>query len=105
VIDDPSLTRPIEVTALLDAVSAEIAVGRALIAKENPAIVAYGDSRYLAGQIEGRRDALRAVLAMRDLAPSAEHLGRIDACSDPDLLDRWLRAALAATHAAEIFDS
>jgi hypothetical protein len=101
VIEDACLARPIEVTALLDAVAAEIAVGRALIAKENPAIVAYGDSRYLAG----KRDALRTVLAMRDLAPSAEHLGRIDACSDPDLLDRWLRAALAATRAADVFDS
>ena len=100
VIDDPSLARPIEVTALLDAVSAEIAVGRALIAKENPAIVAYGDARYAAG----KRDALRTILALRDLAPSAEHLGRIDACSDPDQLDRWLRAALAVTRAADIFD-
>jgi hypothetical protein len=109
VIDDPSLARPLEVTALLDAVSAEIAVGRALIAKENPAIVAYGDSRYHTGKtegvIEGKRDALRTVLAMRDLALSAEHLGRIDACSDPDLLDRWLRVALAATRAADIFDA
>jgi Putative restriction endonuclease len=113
VIDDPCLARPIEVAALLDVVSAEIAVGRALIAKENPAIVAYGDSRYLAGQLEGKRagqlegkrDALRAVMALRDLAPSAEHLARIDACSDPDLLDRWLRAALAATRTADIFDS
>lgn len=107
VIEDRCLARPVEVAALLDAVSAELAVGRALIAKENPAIVAYGDSRYQAGKTEGlleaRRDALRAVMAQRDLAPSAEHLARIDACCDLDLLDRWLRAALAAARTSDIF--
>jgi hypothetical protein len=114
-IDDPCLARPLEVAALLDAVSAEIAVGRALIAKENPAIVAYGDSRYQDGKTDGyqagktdglleaRRDALRAILAQRDLAPSAEHLARIDACRELDQLDRWLLAALVATRASDMF--
>lgn len=105
VIDDPCLARPIEVAALLDAVEAEIAVGRALIAKENPAIVAYGDTRFQAGLLASRRDALCMVMAQRDLAPSAEYLARIDACSDLDLLDRWLRAALVAVKTSDIFGS
>ena len=57
------------------------------------------------GREEGRlaeaRSSLRHVLALRQLALSAEQERRIDACDDLDTLRRWLDQAVVVASAAE----
>jgi hypothetical protein len=66
---------------------------------------AEGLSRGLAkGKAEGLAKALRVVLRSRRLGATAEHRARVDACGDPRRLEHWLRRALVADHAAEIFE-
>jgi hypothetical protein len=47
------------------------------------------------------RAALRFVLAVRALAPSAEAETKIDACADHATLRRWLRQAVVASSVAD----
>jgi Uma2 family endonuclease len=51
----------------------------------------------------GIRDAIRALLGARGVTFSAEGLSRLDACDDPDVLNRWLTRALQATSESEVF--
>jgi hypothetical protein len=53
------------------------------------------------GRTDGERKALRVVLAQRGLVPSAEENARIDACTDPSTLERWLAQAMTAPTVAE----
>ncbi len=103
-LDDPCLSRPVRVRALLDAAEADDAVARALVDKRNPVIEGLRAETYAAGVQEGRdtgRDegkvsAILAVLAARGLAVSDEVRARITACRDAATLDRWIvRAALS----------
>ncbi len=59
------------------------------------------DEGVKAGQLgEARRSVLR-VLVRRGLAVSAEQQARVEACSDLDLLERWLDLAITAASADE----
>jgi hypothetical protein len=55
------------------------------------------------GRVEGTRAALLAVLAARGLAPSDEVRARIEACTDGELLQRWISRAASATSEDEVF--
>lgn len=84
-IDDPCLSRPIAIRALLDAAAADDAVVEALAAKNNPALERYKRDSYQTG----KRDALEASLRqhLRDLASAYDveltarrlrHIDRLD---------------------------
>ena len=107
VIEDRCLSAPIAVRALLDAAAADEAVARALVARQHPVIEEYAEARetksYRRGRVEGQREALRMILAQRDLEPDARQRAAMDACEDPDVLERWLRRATRATNPDEIF--
>ena len=47
----------------------------------------------ITGRLEASRSALRRVFARRGLSLSTEMSSRIDTCTDPDLLERWLEEA------------
>lgn len=49
------------------------------------------------------RDAVSTLLRARGVSCSAEALARLDACVDPDVLQRWLGRALQATTEADVF--
>lgn len=106
-IEDRCLSAPLAVRALLAAASVDRAVARALIARKNPVIEEHAQAReatgYRRGYLEAQRKTLQLVLARRGLELDAPQLAQVEACNDPDLLDRWLRRALTATHADEIF--
>lgn len=57
------------------------------------------------GRVIQARAALRRVLAVRKLAPSATAESRIDACTDIVTLERWHDQALVAHTAAEALRS
>jgi hypothetical protein len=71
-------------------------VARALVARRNPVIEAV----VAEGRIEGKIEALIAILAARDIDPGAARERILREC-DPHRLDRWIaRAATASTLAA-----
>jgi Uma2 family endonuclease len=117
-IEDPALAAPLPVAALLSAAKADDAVARALIAKHNPEIEAFGARRQAEGLAEGvaegkragvaeglaegwsrgRAEAVLAVLAARGIGLAPADRARVLAERDPDRLDRWIaRAAICAT--------
>jgi predicted transposase/invertase (TIGR01784 family) len=55
------------------------------------------------GQIAAKSAAILAVLAARGLAVSAEARGRIEACRDAAMLDRWIARAATAPSAEGVF--
>jgi hypothetical protein len=99
VIADPCLFQPVPVRALLDAVEADDAVAQALLGKENPVLIKYGDTR--------ARRALQKVLQLllrdRGIVIDTDADARIDACSDLEILQRWLARAVLVASANELF--
>jgi hypothetical protein len=55
------------------------------------------------GKAEGKAEALLAIFETRGLAVGAEQRARILECRDIAELDRWLRKAITAQTAAELF--
>lgn len=106
-IEDPTLAAPLPVDAVVHAVKADDAVANALLAKQNPVLVAaVTESRVegrAQGRVEGLREALLLVLAQRGLAVEPSHRARI---LDGDLaqLERWLQRAVTCSSVAELFD-
>ena len=98
-IEDRCLSRPLPVRALLEAAAGDMAVAQGLIERGNPAIEEYAQAR----EARAYRKALHRVLARRELVLDAQQRARVDACEDPELLDRWLAEAATAKHADEIF--
>jgi hypothetical protein len=95
---DACLVRPLPIRALFDGALAEIAVARALEAKENPAIVAM--KRESAAR--GRAESLLTILEARGIRVSDEVRTRVLAISDPETLTRWLRKAGTASSLDEV---
>jgi hypothetical protein len=56
----------------------------------------------LEGKLEGKREALLRFLTRAGIALSDSDRVRIDACTDPATLDRWLDNMLGAKTAAEV---
>ena len=55
------------------------------------------------GKVAGKAEAVLAVLDARGLAPTPEQRARVVSCQDVGQLDRWLRLAATAAHAADVF--
>lgn len=53
--------------------------------------------------LTGMRRAIVALLSARGIACSEEGLSRIEACADPEVLDRWLSRATTAGSEADVF--
>ncbi len=62
--------------------------------------VAQGEAK---GRAEGRAGAIIAVLSARGIEPSAETLEHINNCTDLEQLDEWVRRAVTANSADELF--
>ncbi len=57
------------------------------------------------GLAEGRRSSLLLLLGSHGLELDPVQRARVDACTDPDQLQRWFERALRATALADIFAS
>jgi predicted transposase/invertase (TIGR01784 family) len=53
------------------------------------------------GKLEGLRASIHKVLDKRGLTPSAQEAARLEGCTAPDTLERWLDQALTAASASE----
>jgi hypothetical protein len=112
-IQDPCLVRPLPVAALLDAARADDEMGEALLVKRPPSIrraLSESEGKGVKkgrregekkGRLVGARNAVRRVLARRDLPVDAQDAARIDACTDLATLERWLDQAVAAASTTE----
>lgn len=105
-IEDPCLTVPLKVAALLDAAAANQAVVEALAAQGDPTIRereaaarSEGESR---GVARGKSMAILQFLEARGLAVSPSQREEILRCGDLDRLDLWARRAALASSAAEV---
>lgn len=58
---------------------------------------------YAAGLLEGARDVIRIAAKARGLTLTDDQAAQIDACEDAPTLESWLRAAVNATDASDIF--
>lgn len=56
------------------------------------------------GLAEGRSADVLTILDTRGIPVSEAARARITTCTDPDQLDAWLRRAITATHAEDLFD-
>jgi len=109
-LEDPCLSRPIRVRALLDAAEADDAVVRALADKHNPVIEALRDEGKKEGRDLGRKEgrnegkaaAILAVLGARGIEVLEEMRARIVGCRDGDVLDRWIVRAATASSAEDV---
>jgi hypothetical protein len=54
------------------------------------------------GRVEGLRDALFQLLAHAGITLTEEERARIQACTEPETLDRWLKNVLGAKSAADV---
>jgi hypothetical protein len=97
VLEDPTLAHPIPIRAMLDAAVARQAVAAAVWAQDDPWI--------LERKQELRTESLLLVLEGRGLHPSDEQRAAIESCSDPERLQRWLRAAGRVGSVAELLES
>ncbi|MEA2604880.1 MAG: hypothetical protein QOF89_5872 [Acidobacteriota bacterium] len=109
-IEDPRLVRPLVVSALLDAATADHAVIEALAAKGDPTLQRREDKARSEGKaegrtegreegrLEGRAEFILTLLEMRGLTVSTAQRQEILSCYDLARLDRWLhRAAVASS--------
>ena len=55
------------------------------------------------GELKGKRNALRRLLSRAGIALTPDDTVRIDACTHPELLDRWLENVIGAKTADEVF--
>ena len=105
VIEDPVLVRPLPVRAILDAAEGDAAVVRALLARQEPALLALLEQKredgVALGKAEALRDAIRSVLRARGLLLSPDGEDALQTCSAPERLQRWLTQAVTAPTAAE----
>ncbi len=97
-IEDRCLQRPVRVRALLDAFEADNAVAHALIAKQNPVLLAR-ETALVEGE---RRSILLKLLAQRfgDVAQSMRE--RVERAELGDL-ERWLDRVIPAETLADVF--
>lgn len=92
-IEDRALVLPLPLQALAEAMRADDAVARALLAKKNPVIedalrVAKGD-----GILAGKIDALLQILSARGIKVSKKVEKQFRAEREEAVIDRWLRGA------------
>jgi hypothetical protein len=57
------------------------------------------------GKLEGKAEAVIAVLTARGLQPSADQRVRVLACSDVGQIDRWLTLAVTSSSLDDMFPS
>ena len=117
ILEAPGILRnPVPIDALYDRQLAHEVVFRNLLQRKGYAnLDVIRDEGHAEGRAEGRtegmvlggltqaRTGLRQVLAARDLSLTPAHDAWIDACTDTATLDRWLRAAVRATTADDVF--
>lgn len=107
VIEDRVFATPLPIAALLDAAKVDDAVAAALLAKKTPVLEKVKSDAHEEGREEGAIEQARTfvlvALEARGLALDEAQRGLVEQCRDRALLARWLRRAVAAQTAGEVF--
>lgn len=98
-LEDPCLAVPLPLAALFDREKADLAIARALEAKENAAIVEMKER----SRAQGQATALLTIMDSRGVVTDEATRQRVLATVDLTKLQRWLRRAASATALYEIF--
>jgi hypothetical protein len=116
VLEDPTLAQPIPIRAMLDAAAAKRAVAAAVWAQD-PWLLErkqeLSQQSLEQGRQQGRQQGLEQgqhvslllMLEGRGLRPNAEQRATIESCTDPERLQRWLRAAGCVASIAELLET
>jgi Uma2 family endonuclease len=99
-LEDRTLAVPLPRSALAEAMRADDAVARALLAKKNPVL----EAALAAAKVEGKREALLQILATRGLAVAEGAGERLRAEQDEAVIDRWLRRAAGCASVEALFE-
>lgn len=99
-IEDGAFVTPLAVSALVDAAKADDAMAHALVAKRNPVI----ERVRAEGKLEGKIEALLALLKARHIALTSAERERIVQSRDMQELEAWFDKAIHCPSAAELFD-
>lgn len=102
-IVDECLASPIPVKALLRDSEVGPATVRGLLARKEPALLQLLTEREEKGELDGRRAALRTLLAARGLTLDEAQRARVEACDDVATLDAWITRAATATGTLGVF--
>jgi hypothetical protein len=106
VVEDPALALPLPMRDVVAAAEVDDSIARALLHKQNPVLMQALDDTRAQGKIEGRAEgkaeAIVAVLERRGVAFSAHERRRILGERDPEILDRWLGAALDCAGVSDV---
>ncbi len=106
-IEDSALSVALPVAAVVSAMKADDAVAHALLAKQNPVLVAaLAESRAegrMEGRMEGLAEAVLRLLVQRGLAPRPEQRARMLAERNLATLESWLVRAVTCTSVGELF--
>lgn len=98
-IADPCFVKPLAVRALIDAALVDDTVAEGLIAKKNRVI----ERAVAASARKAMAEALLLALDVRNISLSNAERALIMACSDREQLDVWMRRAVVATRASEVW--
>jgi hypothetical protein len=98
VIEDQALAVPLPIPALVDAVKADDALAQALIAKKNPVI----DTALRGARLQGKIEALLAVLGARGFRLSKKAEKQIRAEEDEATIEAWLRRSVSCASIEEL---
>lgn len=109
-IEDPALEVPLSIAALLEAIDTDEEVARALVARANPVIEAFGETRraegWARGQEEGvargQAEAIASVLVARGFELSEEQRGRI--LAERARLGEWLLRVASCSNVDDLLD-
>jgi Uma2 family endonuclease len=97
-IEDRALVMPLPIEALVRAAKTDDAIARALLSKGNPVLrTALAQSK-----LEGKAEALLAILQARGLSASAAERNRILRSRSEAELDAWLVCAFSCSSIAEL---
>lgn len=99
-IEDPCLSSPLPVRALLDATQSDDAVARALRERGNPIF----EEERAKGEVEASARILLAILETRGLDVSRKARRKILECNDVARLERWVQRALDVETVDDLWD-
>ncbi|WP_428263823.1 hypothetical protein, partial [Haliangium sp.] len=102
-LEDPCLTGPLRIKALLDAVEAEEAVVKAVLASNHPAMAKHDEVVEQRGKLEGHREWLLMELSDAGIEFDDVARARIEACTDSRVLRRWFKRVGEAQTIQEVF--
>ncbi len=101
-IEDRCFVRPIRAEALVRSLLADDEIGRAMLVKRPPSIAEALDKERTEAQLQEKRRGILQIFAARGIPVPDAVRARVEAASDPAVLDRWFEQAVTAGDATRL---